>query len=342
MRRTATLLLLLIPCSASADNARSARMAICSEEQDHRQCADVGREYESAWKNTQDNQMLEEAVVAYATACETRRQFSRINAHIEAQPIDDCVHATELAEAGAALGLPRSTHNRGALEYNARNFADAMRWFQLGYQRGFAKSAYAIATMYEHGQGVSKDGQEALAWYERAASLKEAAAADWLKSYWFKSITHTFDAARVNEALGKLKNLGVPEDRLGSVHDRLAAIDSVRRNATGMPRLAAKPMSATFCPGDSEFYGNQQWRIFAVTRVDQLNDSYSNLTVAAAGEADNAACIHFNSNALAGIRKALAEGSTLVLNWPGRRVLLSAKPDSRGTIKFSLDKPVEY
>lgn len=82
--------------------------------------------------------------------------------------------------------------------------------------------------------------------------------------------------------------------------------------------------------------------MFAVTEASKLGEMASELTVAAEGMADEEGCIRFDDKAVKTVRQALAQGNTLVLNWPGRRIMLSASPDSSGKIAFALARPVPY
>ncbi len=325
-------------------NARRARAQMCGDEGDLQVCMDVGKDFEAAWKKVQDNKLLDEAIVVYTAACERQRYYEQFDAGSKArpEPIPACVRAIELAETGARLGLPRATHNRGAIDYNAKNFTGALTWFERGYQLGFARSAFGIATMYEKGQGVPKDAAQALTWYERAAELKDAQARDWVKAYWLNETQRSFDPALLQQALAKLRKLEADQLALQGIQDNLDIIHTMKRNATAFPLLAQKPLRDSFCPRDPEFYGLQQWRMFAVAEASKLGDVTSELTVAAEGKADEKGCIRFDDKAMKTVRQALAQGNTLVLNWPGRRVILSASPDSSGKIAFALARPVPY
>lgn len=325
-------------------NARRARAQVCRDEGDLQVCMDVGKVFEAAWKKEQDNKLLDEAIVIYTAACERQRYDAHFDAGSKARPdpIPACVRAIELAETGARLGLPRATHNRGAIDYNAKNFTGALTWFERGYQLGFARSAYGIATMYENGQGVPEDAAQALTWYERAAELKDAKARDWVEAYWLNETQRSFDPALLQQALAKLRKLEANQQVLQGVQDNLDVIDTMKRNATAFPLLAQRPLRDSFCPRDPDFYGLQEWRMFAVTDASELGEMASELTVAAEGVADEEGCIRFDDKAVKTVRQALAQGNTLVLNWPGRRIMLSASPDSRGKIAFALARPVPY
>ena len=55
------------------------------------------------------------------------------------------------------------------LEAEPANFAEAARWLGYAASAGLAPAQYRLATMYERGQGLSKDAGRARSWYEAAA-----------------------------------------------------------------------------------------------------------------------------------------------------------------------------
>jgi TPR repeat protein len=321
----------------AARNARTARSAICQAERDEQMCIAAGDEYVQAWQTEHDNEMLDRAVIAYATACGAVRYFRKFapNTSVNAEPIPVCVRAADLAETGAGLGLARATHNRGAIDGDAGRYGEAMKWFRLASEQGLGWSAYVLGTMHEKGQGVPKDNEEALAWFKRAAERKEAQALERLVSHWKGQIDGTFDRGRVNEALNELKKLQADGIESEPGRRRLAVIDTVERNAAQFPLFSRQPLRAKFCPRDAGFLGYTMWRIYAVSQADNLDASSFELPLPANGTADKNGCVKFDAPALAEIRKSLARGETLVFNWPGRRTLLELNRDARGTLTFS-------
>ena len=55
------------------------------------------------------------------------------------------------------------------LDAEPANFAEAARWLGYAASAGLAPAQYRLATMYERGQGLSKDAGRARSWYEAAA-----------------------------------------------------------------------------------------------------------------------------------------------------------------------------
>lgn len=56
------------------------------------------------------------------------------------------------------------------------NFPEQMKWLRTAADQGNADAQYAVAYMYQLGQGVPADGAEALRWYRKAADQGDAAA----------------------------------------------------------------------------------------------------------------------------------------------------------------------
>jgi TPR repeat protein len=51
----------------------------------------------------------------------------------------------------------------------ALNFTEAMRWYRLAADQGFAEAQIIIGNMYASAQGVPRDFTEAMRWYRLAA-----------------------------------------------------------------------------------------------------------------------------------------------------------------------------
>ena len=51
----------------------------------------------------------------------------------------------------------------------AQDDAEALRWFRLAAEQGFAAAQFNLGFMYANGRGVAQDDAEALRWYHLAA-----------------------------------------------------------------------------------------------------------------------------------------------------------------------------
>ena len=71
----------------------------------------------------------------------------------------------------AAKGDPKAQYIIALryLKFSPANFAEAARWFGYAASAGLAPAQYRLATMYERGQGVTKDAGRARSWYGAAA-----------------------------------------------------------------------------------------------------------------------------------------------------------------------------
>jgi TPR repeat protein len=54
------------------------------------------------------------------------------------------------------------------------DYAEAVKWFRLSAEQGYAKAQYNLALMYANGQGVSQDYKEAVKWYRLSAEQGNA------------------------------------------------------------------------------------------------------------------------------------------------------------------------
>ena len=83
--------------------------------------------------------------------------------------------------------------------------AEAVRWYRLSVEQGFAAAQYNLGLMYEHGNGVPEDDAEAARWYRLSAE-------------------QGFASAQYNLGLMYAEGNGVPEDDAEAVRwYRLAA-----------------------------------------------------------------------------------------------------------------------
>ena len=61
-----------------------------------------------------------------------------------------------------------------------RNPAEAARWWLAAADQGLPQAQYNLGVLYEQGQGVTADYQEAAKWYGLAAAQGDRNAADRL------------------------------------------------------------------------------------------------------------------------------------------------------------------
>ena len=47
--------------------------------------------------------------------------------------------------------------------------AEAVRWYQMAAEQGYARAQYNLGVMYADGEGVPEDDAEAVRWYQMAA-----------------------------------------------------------------------------------------------------------------------------------------------------------------------------
>ena len=59
-----------------------------------------------------------------------------------------------------------------------QDYAEAVKWYRLAADQGFAAAQFNLGTMYYNGQGVPKDLVEAYAWWFISAAGGDADAAN--------------------------------------------------------------------------------------------------------------------------------------------------------------------
>jgi len=73
----------------------------------------------------------------------------------------------------AKEGDPRVQYRMGVTLRDGRlgekDFVKAAEWFKKSAKKGYAKSQYALARLYEVGAGVRQDSEQAVKWYRLAA-----------------------------------------------------------------------------------------------------------------------------------------------------------------------------
>ena len=134
----------------------------------------------------------------------------------------------------AALALPlRADFEAGLAAYKSGNYDTALaQWLPLA-ESGIAKAQLAVAVMYLHGFGVSKDFSEAEKWYRKSAGQGYAAAQyavgliseDGERLKWIRAAADQ-GLAEAQQYLGEMytRGGGVPRDRTEAAqwYDRAA------------------------------------------------------------------------------------------------------------------------
>ena len=49
------------------------------------------------------------------------------------------------------------------------NEGEAIKCYQIAAEQGYARAQYALADMYNYGEGVAENKVEAVKWYQKAA-----------------------------------------------------------------------------------------------------------------------------------------------------------------------------
>jgi len=74
--------------------------------------------------------------------------------------------------------MVEAQYNLGVKLYNgegvAKDYGEAVRWYQLAAIQGDARAQFNLGGMYRMGQGVPQDYQKAVRWYRRAADQGDA------------------------------------------------------------------------------------------------------------------------------------------------------------------------
>jgi len=82
-----------------------------------------------------------------------------------------------------ALGLALSIGTASADDfdtgwdaYEAGEYAEAVKWYRLAAEQGYATAQYNLGVMYANGEGVPENDAEAVKWYRLAAEQGDAKA----------------------------------------------------------------------------------------------------------------------------------------------------------------------
>ena len=73
-------------------------------------------------------------------------------------------------------GVHASDFDKGSAAIRNGDYAEAVKWFRLSAEQGYAKAQYNLALMYANGQGVSQDYKEAAKWFRLSAEQGNAKA----------------------------------------------------------------------------------------------------------------------------------------------------------------------
>ena len=71
--------------------------------------------------------------------------------------------------AGSSLAGGEDDFYRGVAEYRARNYAEAVSWFNKAAEQGEADAQFLLGRMYYDGNSISQDYVEAYKWFSIAA-----------------------------------------------------------------------------------------------------------------------------------------------------------------------------
>ena len=140
----------------------------------------------------------------------------------------------------AAHAASNPHYRQGVTDYNAGNFTAAAASFRLAAELGHAESQYLLSTMYDGGEGLSRDDAQATFWERKAAkqghayaqanlSFRFYAGNDFTEAFaWCQRAAHGHLAwAQYNLGLMYRKGEGVPQsDPEAAFWYRLAAAQS--------------------------------------------------------------------------------------------------------------------
>jgi len=69
-----------------------------------------------------------------------------------------------------------SDTQKGDEAYFASDYAEAVKWYRLAADQGYAAAQFNLGDMYDNGQGVPEDDVEAVKWYRLAAEQGDSRA----------------------------------------------------------------------------------------------------------------------------------------------------------------------
>lgn len=135
--------------------------------------------------------------------------------------------------AKAKAGDPKAQTDLAWEYYNgndvAQNYGEAMKWFQMAANQGYARAQFGLGVCYDWGKSVVKNSNEAVKWYRKAADqghtnaqwnlgvsyeYGDGADQDWqAAAMWYQKVAEQGDAkAQMKMARCYREGLGVPVD----------------------------------------------------------------------------------------------------------------------------------
>jgi len=69
----------------------------------------------------------------------------------------------------AQYSLGNEYYMRGVLNGNARDYAEAVKWYKKAAEQGHADAQYFLGDSYAKGEGIPKNETEAIKWFQKAA-----------------------------------------------------------------------------------------------------------------------------------------------------------------------------
>jgi hypothetical protein len=136
---------------------------------------------------------------------------------------------------------------RGTESLSKRDFTDALRWFQVAADRGYAPAQFAIGTLYDGGLGVPQNFAESARWYRLAAEQGNAAAQFNLGSLYqagqgvAQNSAESLRLYRLAAAAGHAK----AQTAMGSLYEDGSGVNQDYAEAMRWYRLAADQGHAT-------------------------------------------------------------------------------------------------
>jgi TPR repeat protein len=169
--------------------------------------------------------------------------YNKGEAAFGARDYDQAMHWYQIAaqdgDANAELGI-------GGLYFFGEgvtlDYAEAMHWYRLAGDQGLAPAQYAVGSLYEHGQGVAQDYGEAMRWYRLAAAQGYAKAIVNIGSLYFfgHGVTQNYgEAARQYKIAADQQNAD-GEYNLGILYARGLGVAQNMATARALMNRAAE------------------------------------------------------------------------------------------------------
>ena len=101
------------------------------------------------------------------------------------QDFEATKQAAEKGDPAAQVQLG-TMYNSGEKDYGVpKNNAEAIKWYRLAAEQGYAQGENDLGNMYREGEGVAKDHAEAAKWYKLAADQNHAGSLNHLGWYYY-------------------------------------------------------------------------------------------------------------------------------------------------------------